>query len=85
MPRRAVTLEDIAASAGVSSPSVSRVLNGKQGVSENLRAKVLRAADELGYQRAPSLLALVIPDPDNPYFLRLRAALQEAVEAGGRR
>jgi len=50
-----VTIYDVAARAGVSIKSVSRVLNGERNVSEALRGKVQAAVDDLGYR--PSLSA----------------------------
>jgi LacI family transcriptional regulator len=56
---RRITLRDIATAAGVSAPTVSNVLSGKDQrgkvkVSPATRERVLRVADELGY--TPSLL-----------------------------
>ncbi len=44
-------LADIAAQAGVSEATVSRVLNGKPGVAAGTRESVLAALDVLGYER----------------------------------
>ncbi|WP_159041881.1 LacI family DNA-binding transcriptional regulator, partial [Streptomyces aureus] len=44
-------LSDIAAQAGVSEATVSRVLNGKPGVAGATRESVLAALDVLGYER----------------------------------
>lgn len=68
-------LADIAAQAGVSEATVSRVLNGKPGVAAVTRQAVLTALDVLGYER-PSrlrerragLVGLVIPELENPIF-----------------
>jgi LacI family transcriptional regulator len=52
--RRAVTLKDVAARAGVGPMSVSVVLNGTQAstrVSEATRHQIIEAAEELGYRR----------------------------------
>ena len=49
--RKAVTIEDVAARAGVSRSLVSIVLRGVPGASDANRAKVMRAADELSYRR----------------------------------
>ena len=46
-------LSDIAAQAGVSEATVSRVLNGKAGVSASTRQAVVAAMDVLGYERPP--------------------------------
>ncbi|MDX7986954.1 LacI family transcriptional regulator [Xenorhabdus sp. 12] len=50
-----VTLEDVAAYAGVSRATVSRVVNGDKKVREATREKVERAIVELGYR--PNLAA----------------------------
>ena len=48
-------LGDVARKAGVSEATVSRVLNGRPGVSESTRAAVLTALDVLGYERPTQL------------------------------
>ena len=50
MPQR-LTLTDIADQAGVSTATVSRVLNGKSNVADSTRRQVLAALDILGYER----------------------------------
>ena len=45
-----VTIFDVAKASGVSSSAVSYALNGKPGVSEGTRAKVLQVAHELGWK-----------------------------------
>lgn len=52
------TIDDVAARAGVSTATVSRALRGLSNVSEQARARVLRAAEELGYVVSPSAQAL---------------------------
>lgn len=49
MPKNLPTIYDIAAEAGVSITTVSRVLNGSPSVKENTRAAVLEAIDRLGF------------------------------------
>lgn len=46
-----MTIEDIARVAGVSGPTVSRVLNGKSGVSAATRQRVESVLREYGYRR----------------------------------
>lgn len=60
---------------GVSEATVSRVLNGKPGVSEATRQSVLTALDVLGYERPTQLrgerarlVGLVLPELQNPIF-----------------
>jgi DNA-binding LacI/PurR family transcriptional regulator len=68
-------LADIAAQAGVSEATVSRVLNDKPGVAEGTREAVLTALDVLGYERpsrlrkkAVGLVGLIVPELENPIF-----------------
>ena len=50
-PRRNATLADIAARAGVSQPTVSKVINGRADVAPTTREKVEATIRELGYAR----------------------------------
>ena len=52
------TIDDVASRAGVSTATVSRALRGMTNVSDQARAKVLAAAEELGYVVSPSAQAL---------------------------
>jgi LacI family repressor for deo operon, udp, cdd, tsx, nupC, and nupG len=77
-------LAEVAKKAGVSEATVSRVLNGRAGVSESTRASVLTALDVLGYERPTKLrgergrlVGLVLPELQNPIF----PALAEVVTA----
>ena len=49
VPAVAVTIHVVARKAGVSSATVSRVLQGSASTSESTRAKVIAAVRELGY------------------------------------
>lgn len=49
---------DVARAAGVSTATVSRALRGLPNVTEGTRARVLRAAAELGYVASPSASSL---------------------------
>ncbi|WP_119698290.1 LacI family DNA-binding transcriptional regulator [Microbacterium halotolerans] len=46
-------LNDVAAAAGVSLSTASKAINGRQGISEEARAKVSRAVEELAYRHKP--------------------------------
>ncbi len=68
-------LRDVAALAGVSEPTVSRVLNAKTGVADDTRQKVVAALEELGWTdvKAPSevrhgVIGLVTGEFSNPVF-----------------
>lgn len=56
-------IADVARAAGVSVPTVSRVLNGTAAVSEHKRALVLGAVEELGYRPNGAARALVTGRP----------------------
>jgi DNA-binding LacI/PurR family transcriptional regulator len=65
----------VAKFAGVSEATVSRVLNGKPGVSQATRDTVLTALDVFGFARPEPvrterarLIGLVLPDLQNPIF-----------------
>ena len=53
-PDRAPTLRDVARIAGVSVPTVSKVLNGRDDVSAATRERVHEATAQVGYRRVPS-------------------------------
>nr|WP_296067385.1 LacI family DNA-binding transcriptional regulator [uncultured Actinoplanes sp.] len=56
-PRRPAST-DVASLAGVSQKTVSRVMNGEPYVTEQVRLRVLRAAQQLGYRRNNAARAL---------------------------
>jgi DNA-binding LacI/PurR family transcriptional regulator len=72
------TLEAVAARAGVSRATASRVVNGSEGVRAPLVERVRRAVDELGYvpnQAARTLvtrrndaIAVVVAEPETRFF-----------------
>ncbi len=57
-PNRPPAMTDVAALAGVSHQTVSRVLNKKDDVRPETRKRVLAAIDELGYRRNETARAL---------------------------
>jgi LacI family transcriptional regulator, repressor for deo operon, udp, cdd, tsx, nupC, and nupG len=66
---------------GVSLATVSRVLNGRPGVSSETRRQVLSAAAELGYQESPTrggsgVVGIITPELDNPIFPHLAEAIE---------
>jgi len=83
-------LADIAAQAGVSEATVSRVLNGKPGVAATTRQTVLAALDVLGYerpvrlrQRSEGLVGLITPELENPIFPALAQVIGQALTRQG--
>ncbi|OZM77354.1 LacI family DNA-binding transcriptional regulator [Pseudonocardia sp. MH-G8] len=79
--KKAATIRDVAAHAGVSVSVVSRVLNGTGAVAPAKRAQVLEAIDALAYRpRAAArelshghsdTIGLLLADLTNPFFARL--------------
>ncbi len=58
-PKRSMSLEDIAAKAGVSRSTVSRVINNDGYVSERTRQRVMAIVDQVGFAPNPAARALV--------------------------
>jgi len=94
-PSNNVTIKDVARSSGVSSMTVSRVINGSEHVRPATRQRVERAIAELGYvpsrlargltRQKTGTLALIVPDVANPFFtLIVRGAEDVARRAGYR-
>jgi LacI family transcriptional regulator len=50
---KAATITDVAALAGVSISTVSKAVNGRSGLSQETRDRVLAAASQLGFQPSP--------------------------------
>ena len=90
---RAPSLHDVAARAGVSHQTVSRVLNGFAGVRPKTKADVLAAIEELGYRRNHAARSLVLGRsqaigvlvPNTPNFGPTSSlyAVERAVRAAG--
>jgi DNA-binding LacI/PurR family transcriptional regulator len=83
-------LADVAKQAGVSEATVSRVLNGKAGISDTTRAAVLTALDVIGYERPTHLrvrqarmVGLVVPELQNPIFPALAEVVAGALAQRG--
>ncbi len=83
---------DVAALAGVSTATVSRVLNGK-AVRADLEKAVRKAIDELGYtpnrtarslrRQHSEVIALVLPDIENPFFTSLARGVEDIAQEAG--
>lgn len=55
MPKKQVTIADIAKACGTSTVTVSKALCGRSGVSEEVRAKIRETADKMGYVSTKSV------------------------------
>ena len=90
-----MTISDVARRAGVSSMTVSRVINGSARVSPETRRRVEDAISDLGYvpsrlargliRQRTGTLGVIVPDVANPFFtLIVRGAEDVARRAGYR-
>ncbi len=88
------TISDVAKHAGVSTASVSSVINGKSRVSAATEARILAAIDSLGFHTNPSArqlrtgktgaIGLVVPELNRPYFGQLATHLADLLEQEGK-
>ena len=88
-----VTIKNVAEKAGVSVTSVSRVLNDRGYISNDLRTKVMEAIDELNYtpneiarsfyKSETKSIALVIPTIHNPFFSELAFYIEKELSKDG--
>jgi LacI family transcriptional regulator len=88
-------MRDVAALAGVSLKTVSRVVNREPGVSPELTARVTRAAEQLDFR--PNLTAsnlrradqrtgtigLLVEDVANPFFADIHRGVEDIARARG--
>lgn len=82
-----VSMKDIARLSGVSSATVSRVINNNGRFSEETKNKVLKVIEETGYERnsvAKSLrmkqtysIGLIVPDITNQFFAEIVQKIEE--------
>lgn len=92
-PNGAVTIKQVAAEAGVSTATVSRVMVGSAGVTRKMRDKVRAAVRKLDYhpnQLARGLRAglrkvvgVIVPDLQNPFFPAVVHGVEEVLSEAG--
>ena len=93
MKKRAVSIYDIAQLAGVSTATVSNVLNNKGSYSQKTKELVLRIAREKGYvanfaakslrEASTKSVALLTPDVSNDFFSTLVLKVEGLLRAAG--
>nr|WP_236057805.1 LacI family DNA-binding transcriptional regulator [Streptomyces sabulosicollis] len=89
MRTQLVTIHDVARAAGVSPATVSRVFNGGK-VTPARALSVQEAAAALGFapnrvarslrKQRSSVIALIIPDIENPFFTSLARGVEDAAQ-----
>lgn len=82
------TIKDVAALAGVSVTTVSRIINRKGSISEETTQKVKQAMENLNYypnevarslqNKSRHLIGFIVPYIDHPFFSKLAAAVEDA-------
>src|SRR5690349_4050070 len=86
-PVRGVTIAYLAERAGVSVPTVSKVINGRSDVSEETRRRVEAVVREYGYQRPArpdaraDLLELIFQKLDSPWALEIIQGVERVAGA----
>ncbi len=91
VPGAAPTIKHVAAAAGVSTATVSRVLSGLAGVRDGVRERVHEVVRTLGYQpnrvarslrvRTTRTIGVIIPDIENPFFTRVVRGIEEVLQS----
>ncbi|HEU23661.1 MAG: LacI family transcriptional regulator [Mesoaciditoga sp.] len=86
-----VSIKDIAKSLGVSTATVSKALNHKAGVSDEIRKKVIATAREMGYvvnglARGMKIsktftVGVLVSDIKNPFFSEVISAIERVLYA----
>ena len=86
---KAVTIRDVANKAGVSVTTVSRVLNGKDDISEETTKKVLAVVQDLGYasslaargmrSRRTNLIGLILHDVASHYSQEIMRGVNQVI------
>lgn len=90
-----LTSRDVAAQAGVSQATVSRVISGSPLVTENTRRRVLEAMAQMGYQpnhaaramrtQRSGTIGVVVADVLNPFYPAVIAAASRDLSRRGQR
>lgn len=88
-----MNIKSVARIAGVSTATVSRVLNGSSTVRDDYKRRVLKAVDELGYrpnrvarnlrQKTASTIGVVVADIENPHFAQMVRTIERVASDGG--
>lgn len=93
VPKRKVTIEDVARKAGVSISTVSRVMNNNRYIAEGTRKNVLEAISALDYrpnalakglkQMKTNSIGLILSNLQNPFWLMVLEGIEDACQEAG--
>lgn len=86
-------MKDVAKVAGVSTATVSRVLNNTSYTSNEVKEKVFKAVKTLGYRpnrvarslrvQKSTIIGLIVADIQNPFFTAVARAVEDTAYANG--
>ncbi len=93
MPRRAVSIQDIAREAGVSHATVSRALHDSRLISSQVRVHIQKLAREMGYTpnavaqslkgQRTNTIGLLVSSIADPYYGRMVRGVEEVAHRAG--
>ncbi len=99
MPEKRITIGDVAKAAGVSTGTVSAVINDRATVRDRTRQRVLHTIETLGYQPSPSArtlgtgqserevlergVGLIVKEMDNPFYTEVVMGAAALLEEHG--
>ena len=88
-----ITIKDIAKEANVSVASVSRALNGAEGISEEKRAMVLEVCQRMSYmpnglarglvRKRTQTIGIIMPDIQSPFYSELMVGASDVIHRKG--
>lgn len=91
MPHRPVSIQDIAAVAGVSHSTVSRALNNSPLISPTVRERIQQLAEEMGYTpnavaqslkgQRTNTVGLIIPSIADPFMGRVVRGIEDMAQS----
>jgi DNA-binding LacI/PurR family transcriptional regulator len=95
MSKKQVSSVDVARAAGVSQSAVSRAFSNAGGVSEKTRAKIIKAAQSLGYSpnalarslitNHSNMIGMVMGEVTNPFYPEVLQAFSTRLQEQGHR
>lgn len=87
IPAVGITIKDVAREAGVSTATVSRVVNNDSRISPATRQRVLRVVSRLNYKvntvarslksKRTLTVGMVVPEIDNVFFMRIARGVED--------
>lgn len=93
MPQKVGSIRDVARRTGLSTATISRVMNGASNVSEATRKKVLAASEELAYLPNPAArslttarsktVAAIIPTIEHSVYAKFIAGIERTLTRRG--